>query len=157
MDQSEFIAVTVLAHRSRRRGREWHTPRGSGSRLRRSLSPQRTHSESLTAFLASVLLHCHLAASLGHFWNSDSQITRHQFRLDISLDHRHIGRILVIIEFELKSTESVHMWLAARHRRVTRRPCRLCGGGGGDLLARVGQHVHEIVVFSLSSSLRFPP
>ena len=113
-------------------GREWCTTRGSGIRLRRSSSPQRTQ-RKFNGFLASVLLHsgesplapCRspLSASLVHFYNSDLQITRHQFRLDISLDHRPINRILVIIEFELKSTESAHMWLAARHRRVTRRPC----------------------------------
>ena len=79
-----------------------------------------TSAVSFVCFFTGTLL---AFTNLDHFWNSDLQTTRHHVRLDISLDHRPIGRILVIIEFELKSTESVHMWRAARHRRVTRRPC----------------------------------
>ena len=98
-----------------------------------------THLQQVQSVLcASSLL---AFTNLDHFWNSDLKITRHHVRLDISLDHRPIqwaiGRILVIIEFELKSTESVHMRRAARHGVAATPPSdtaavRQRGGGGGS-------------------------
>ena len=120
---------------------------------KRERSPPRTR-DKCSQFC--VLLHWHIA----RFYESDLQITIHHVRLDISLDHSPIKRILVIIEFELKSTESAHMWLAARYRQVTRRPCRPCGRGkeAGVVTCCRARDMCEIVVFSLSlSSLRFSP
>ena len=98
------------------------------------------------SFLASVLLHCHLAAhslsaSLGHFWNSDSQMMKHYVRLDISLDQMPINRILRLIDFELKTTESFNVRpLASRATpRMLSSVLQRGGGGGSAPLARPGQ------------------